>query len=193
MNSTNLAYAEEQENWNKELDSMIEQKTLSESTWNYFVKEMKKVFRFTYKETKWFKNCKTAKLIATIPFAAGCDAPERTAILHLCIYIAEIRGFQKYYAHLPNDDLNIFKRLDAISTFEGGDKDIIEHGMYLLARIMIEGYHKSEEADKKNNVYNPFVSGAWNYEEKRETIADILNKNPNSIMDDLIGEENFWR
>ena len=58
---------------------------------------------------------------------------------------------------------------------------------------MIEGYHKSEEADKKNNVYNPFVSGAWNYEEKRETIADILNKNPNSIMDDLIGEENFWR
>ena len=47
------------------------QRALPESTWNYIVEEMKTVFRFTRKETKWFKNCKTAKLIATIPFAAG--------------------------------------------------------------------------------------------------------------------------
>lgn len=177
MNSTNLAYAEAQENWNKELDSMVEQKTLSESTWNYFVKEMKKVFRFTYKETKWFKNCKTAKLIATIPFAAGCDAPERTAILHLCAYIAEIKGFHKYCSHLPSDDINLFKRLDAIATFENGNQAIIEEGMNILALIMIEGYHKSEEADKKNNVYNPFVSGAWNYEELKFKINNKIKRN----------------
>ncbi len=32
------------------------QRALPESTWNYIVKEMKTVFRFTRKETKWFKK-----------------------------------------------------------------------------------------------------------------------------------------
>lgn len=168
MNMTNLAYEENLEDENAVFKEKLN--SLPDSTWNYFVKEMKKVFRFTHKETKWFKNCKTAKLIATIPFAAGCEEPERTAIAHLCIYMAEIRGFQKYYAHLPSDDSNLFKRLGFISTFEGGDKDIIEYGMNLLALIMIEGYHKSENEDRKNGVYNPFVSGVWNYEEKRASI-----------------------
>lgn len=115
-------------------------------------------------KTVWFKNCKTAKLIASIPFAAGCNEPERTAIAHLCIYMAEIRGFQKFCAHLPSDDINLFKRLEFILTFEGGDTEIIDYGMNLLGLIMIEGYHKSEKEDQKHGVYNPFVSGAWNYE-----------------------------
>ena len=84
--------------------------------------------------------------------------------------MAEIRGFQKYYAHLPSDDINLFKRLGFISTFEGGDKDIIEYGMNLLALIMIEGYHKSENEDRKNGVYNPFVAGVWNYEKEKMLI-----------------------
>lgn len=175
MNMTNLAYAE---NLEEEKETVFTEKlnSLPDSTWNYFVKEMKKVFRFTHKETKWFKNCKTAKLIATIPFAAGCDEHGRTAIAHLCIYMAEIRGFQKYYAHLPSDDINLFKRLGFISTFEGGDKDIIEYGMNLLALIMIEGYHKSENEDRKNGVYNPFVSGVWNYEKEKMLIFNKLEQ-----------------
>ena len=95
MNKTNLAYADTFENTKK-----LETASIPEATWEYIIAEMKKVFRFTRKETKWFRNCKTAKLIATIPFAAGCNEAERTAIAHLCIYLAEIRGFQKYYAHL---------------------------------------------------------------------------------------------
>lgn len=48
MNTTNLAYTENLE-------------------------EIKRVSRFTLKETNWIRNYKTTKLIATIPFAAGCD------------------------------------------------------------------------------------------------------------------------
>lgn len=98
-------------------------------------------------KTVWFKNCKTARLIATIPFAASCNEPERTATAHLCIYMAEIRGFQKYCAHLPSDDISLFKRLEFILTFEGEDTEIIDYGMNLLGLIMIEGYHKSENED----------------------------------------------
>ena len=184
MNMTNLAYAENQVE-NAEGMPMEKLFKLPEGLWDYFVKEMKTVYRFTRKETKWFRNCKTAKLIASIPFSAGCDEPERTAIAHLCIYLAEIRGFQKYCAHLPSDDADLFKRLDFISTFEGGDKDVIEQGMNLLALIMIEGYHKSEEKDRKKGVYNPFVSGAWNYEELKE---QICIKYGNSILNELAGD-----
>ncbi len=186
MNRTNLAY----QNDDFETDnSMKKLQEIPDVTWEYFVQEMKKVFRFTRKETKWFRNCKTAKLIATIPFVAGCDEPERTAIAHLCIYLAEIRGFQKYYAHLPSDDSDLYKRLDFISTFEGGNREIIEYGMNLLALIMIEGYHRSEQKDKQNRIYNPFISEKWDYKLLRNKIIQSLKDNNyfNFLsLDDLI-------
>ena len=184
MNRTNLAYVDENLE-PEETSTMKMNLEISDAIWEYLVLEMKKVFRFTRKETKWFKNCKTAKLIATIPFAAGCDEPERTAIAHLCIYLAEIRGFQKYYAHLPSDDCDLFKRLGFISTFEGGNQDIIEYGMNLLALTMIEGYHKSENDDKTNGIYNPFVSGKWNYDICVQRIKQSFNKNSFPRLDDL--------
>lgn len=182
MNRTNLAY----KNDNPETDnSMKKLQEIPDATWEYFVQEMKKVFRFTRKETKWFRNCKTAKLIATIPFAAECDEPERTAIAHLCIYLTELRGFQKFYSHLPSDDIDLFKRLGFISTFEGGNKDIIEYGMNLLCLTMIEGYHKSENEDKKMGIYNPFVSGKWNYNICLNRIKQSLDCNSFPELDNL--------
>ncbi|MCR4734158.1 MAG: hypothetical protein K5829_04015 [Treponema sp.] len=117
----------------------------------------------------------TAKIIATIPFAAGCKDPERTAITHLGTYLMELKGFQKFCAHLPSDDEDIFNRLACISTFEGGNKAIIEHGMYILALIMIEGYKKSMKKDLLENVYNPFNSGKWDYKLLREFILSKIN------------------
>nr|MCR4715156.1 hypothetical protein [Treponemataceae bacterium] len=63
--------------------------------WDCFVAEISTVFKLSEKETEIFYNSNTAKIIATIPFVAGCNEPERTAIAHLCIYEAEIKGFQK--------------------------------------------------------------------------------------------------
>lgn len=144
--------------------------------WNYMVNEISKVFNMNEEETRHFADCGTAKIIAELPFAAGCSEPERTAILHLCIYIAEIRGFQRYFAHLPSDDVDIFTRLGCISDFEGGNPDIIEHGMCMLALIMIEGYKRSEYFDRANGIYNPFVSGSWNYETLKKDVEEKLKK-----------------
>lgn len=163
MNNTNLAYSYQSNVWK-----------LPE--WNYLVEEISKVFRFSEDERNHFTNSYTAKIIATIPFEAGCKEPERTAIAHLCIYIAEIRGFQKYYAHLPSDDNDIFNRLARISTFEGGNKNIINHGMNILALIMIEGYKKSMDKNRINNVYNPLVSRKWNYQSIKNKLIWEINK-----------------
>lgn len=131
--------------------------------WEYLTEETSRVFSLTGKEEELLYNSNTAKIIAAIPFVAGCNEPERTAIAHLCIYEAEIKGFQKYFAHLPSDDDNIFNRLAFISTFDGGNPAIIQHGMNILAYIMIEGYNRSKEKDLKNGIYNPIANGKWDY------------------------------
>lgn len=163
MNNTNLAYSYQSNIW-------------TFPDWDYYVEEISNVFRFTREERLRFENSYTAKLIATIPFEAECKEPERTAIAHLCIYVAEIQGFQKYYAHLPSDDNDVFNRLFRISTFEGGNQDIIDHGMNILALIMIERYRKSMNKDKSNNIYNPFLSGKWNYQSIKNKLIKEINK-----------------
>lgn len=82
MNNTNLAYSYQSNNWK-----------LPE--WNYLVNEVSEVFKFDEKEKHQFENSNTAKLIATIPFVAECNEPERTAIAHLCLYVAEKKRISK--------------------------------------------------------------------------------------------------
>ncbi|AEE17912.1 hypothetical protein [Treponema brennaborense] len=142
--------------------------------WDYFVSEIQKVFKLNDFEVTRLKNSNVAKIIATIPFAAGCNEPERTAISHLITYIAEIKGFQKYCAHLPCDNFDIYHRLNRLATFSGGDKKIIHEGLSLLALIMLEGYHESQEHDKQNKIYNPLNSGSWNYEQKKAELEKEL-------------------
>lgn len=131
--------------------------------WNYFVSEMQSIFRLTQEETDSFANSSTAKIIAAIPFLAGCYRPHVKAIAHLSLYLTELKGCQKYCACSPLDDSDLYERLEPISHFRGGDKKVIESGMNTLAYIMIEGYHKSEKLDAENGNYNPFISGNWNY------------------------------
>lgn len=174
--------------------NVIKQKEFVEfSEWDYLVSETAKVFGLNTKQTEQLYNSNTAKIIARIPFAAQCKEPERTAITHLVIYEAELRGYQKYYAHLPSDDDDIFNRLAFISTFEGGNQAIIEHGMNMLAYIMIEGYNHSKEKDVKNGVYNPIANGKWNYNELKNQLLSKLHEIECPELDELfIPEEPYW-
>ena len=151
-------------------------------SWSYLETEISNVFRLSNEEKTKFLDKATAKLIATIPFEAGCYEPERTAIAHLSLYITELRGFS-------NDDKCVFNRLSFISTFDGGDSEIIEHGMNLLALIMIEGYKASQESDKKNGIYNPFNSGAWNYKQIKNELLYKINRISVPNLDNILREK----
>ncbi len=48
--------------------------------------------------------------------------------------------------------------------------------MNVLALIMIEGYRKSMQKDKINNIYNPFVSGKWNYQRIKNKLLWEISK-----------------
>ena len=178
MNDLNLAYAEKVEQWN-----------LPE--WNYIVEESAIVFRLTDVEKNQLSNSTTARIIATIPFAANCEEPERTAIAHICLYLAELKGFQRYCAHVPSDDNDIFNRLEAISNFKGGNREIINHGMNLLALKMLEGYKRSSQKDEKNGIYNPLVSGKWNYKSIKNDLLNKLSKIDCPALDELFYSDFF--
>lgn len=153
--------------------------------WNYLVEEAQSVFNLTESETERLYESKTARIIAAIPFAAGCEEAERTAILHLCAYMAEIRGFQKFCSHLPSDDESLYKRLEMISHFQGGDKNIIEHGMDMLAFIMLKGYKASQKTDAENRTYNPLNSGSWDYEASEKLLEAKIKNLHNVILDGI--------
>ena len=173
------------------LAQQIEKTDFSE--WDYLVSETAKVFGLNTKQTEQLYNSNTAKIIARLPFVARCKEPERTAIAHLVIYEAELLGFQKYCSHLPSDDDNIFNRLAFISTFDGGNQAVIEHGMNMLAYIMVEGYNHSKEKDVKNGVYNPIANGKWNYNELKKQLLAKLQEIDCSELDELfIPEEPYW-
>ncbi len=149
----------------------FKQEELYVPEWDYFINEIKSIYRLSEDETiKLYKNT-TAKIIAAIPFYAGCYRPEVTAIAHLSLYINECKGFQKYCANTYLDNLDLYERLEPISHFRGGNKSIIQFGLDTLAYIMIEGYHNSETADLQNGNYNPFVSGAWNYKKLKKMLT----------------------
>lgn len=153
------------------------------SEWDSIIDEIAIVFRLNDEEKEKLYNSRTARIIATIPFAANCKKPERNAVAHLCMYVAELKGFQKYCSHCPEDDSDIYNRLAFIGTFEGGNEEVIAYGMNMLAMIMIEGYHKSEKRDSENNVYNPFVSGAWNYIQLKKELTNKINGFSNPFLD----------
>lgn len=160
--------------------------------WNYFVSELQKIFKLSKDETAHVKNSFTAKIIASIPFAANCSEPERIAISHLCIYMAEIKGFQKYLAHRPTDDISPFKRLLPISHFNDGDEKVINEGLTILALIMLEGYNHSKEIDKINNVYNPLVNNKWNYEQLKDSLIEDLYNNHSGLYPELSDIDYVW-
>lgn len=60
---------------------------------------------------------------------------------------------------------------------------------------MIEGYRKSMENDKINNVYNPFVSGKWNYKELKKELTNKINSVYIEELDNLFYSmpELIWR
>ena len=175
MFNTNLAYSISVENAVKD--------------WDYFIVELCKVFNLSFNEKEKLKSSKVAKLIATIPYVAKCNEPERTAIAHLCLYMSEIRGFEKFCSHNQNDDINYMNRLSFISTFNGGDEIIINHGMNLLALAMIEGYNQSSKSDKEKGIYNPFVSKVWNYKRLKNVITKELAKVYVPELDNIFYEE----
>ena len=153
--------------------------------WEMLCKCVEETFRFTDQERKDFARNGTAKLVAALPFAARCEEAERAALAHLAIYLTELRGGSCVGAHTPQDNASPFTRLRLLSSFKGGDKEILDHGMSRLALAMLDGYERSQEEDRRRHQYNPLNAGAWNAAALRQELNKRVHAQPCEALDNI--------
>jgi hypothetical protein len=163
--------------------------------WDMVVGMVADAFRFTRQETKEFRSRGIPKLIAAIPFLAGCKDPLRTAISHLGTYILSVR-LPKVAETGPSDDEYLLRRLEPINHFAGGDNEIVQRGMNLIALCMICDYERDVAEDSKLGKYNPVSAGALDFEEQRSDLIGQIESVQCDEMDAILPIEkcysSFW-
>ena len=163
--------------------------------WDQIVDMIAGAFRFTKEETKRFRSREIPKLIAAIPFLAGCKDPKRTAISHLGTYILSVRIKEEANAR-PSDDEYLHRRLELISNFIGGDQEIIQRGMNLIALCMLYDYKRDVEEDQQASKYNPISAGLLDFEKQEQKLIRKITSVQCDVMDDILPIERcrstFW-
>lgn len=148
-------------------------------------------------EAASFRENSVARLVGLLPFAAGCDDAERTAIAHLATFVVANRGDARaVFDHAPADDVEPLARLSTIADFSGGDPGILARGMALLALCMLSGYRRDAAKDAASGEYNPINSGAWDSGRvEAALLADARAVDPgvlDAIMTETQALEGFW-
>lgn len=157
--------------------------------WEDISTKIAQSFNFSSDEVNRLCNSKTAKYIAAIPYAANCYEAERTAMAHVAVYIIANKSCRKIFDHNEKDNEELFNRLHLISTFKGGDKDIINKGMNLLALQMISGYFCDKEKDTLSGEYNPLNDEKWNYEILKEDLVKKTDCIENTLLDSIMSSQ----
>ena len=163
--------------------------------WDLIVGMVADAFRFTSEETERFRSREIPKLIAAIPFLAGCKDPLRTAISHIGTYILSVR-LPEVAKTIPSDDECLFRRLDPINHFMGGDNEIAQRGMNLIALCMICDYERDVEEDRKLGKHNPISAGTLDFEEQKSDLIGRIKSVQCDEMDAILPIEkcysSFW-
>ncbi len=167
------------------------------SQWNDIVKRISSTFRLTREETEVLERNAIARLVAAIPYLAGCDNPDRSAVGNVASYIvAKNPVMRDIFDHRSSDDRHIMGRLWGISHFEGGDKRIIQRGRNLLLLTMVSNYGKDQTADDILGKYNPVSRGIWDHQELASRLIDAIQAVPCPEMDEIFsideGTEGWW-
>ncbi len=140
------------------------EKKMTNEQWENVLSRAGAVFNFGIEKKEQLKSSRMARLIAATPFLAGCNKAEETSFSHLSIYILSLDESAKdIYFHKLEDDGNIYSRLFSISGFSGGNVEIIQCCMDLIALCMLSNYKKDTEADETIGKYNPVGIGKWDY------------------------------
>lgn len=146
--------------------------------WEKVSSRVRTIFNFGVEKSEWLENCRMARLIAAVPFIAGCNRAEETSFTHLAVYVMSIDGSTKeLYFHKAEDDENPFSRLLPISNFSSGNQQIIKCCMDLILLSMISNYNKDAQEDMNIGKYNPIASGKWNYSELSKSVIKRIDEN----------------
>jgi hypothetical protein len=176
--------------------SAVKTKLFPEEKWEEISGRVAEAFRMTAGEQEALRGGMIARLIAAIPFLAGCEEAERTAVAHLGTYLLSIKETKPYFNAHDGDTSTVLERLRLISDFKGGNSAIVDKGMSLLALNMVADYKRDIEEDARLGKYNPIAAGVWDFESTVESLEWKIATTPCEEMDDIapIGAStlSFW-
>ncbi|OHD79151.1 MAG: hypothetical protein A3J97_01255 [Spirochaetes bacterium RIFOXYC1_FULL_54_7] len=158
----------------------------TEELWLEIADNLAAAFRMNPLEADTLRKNRMARLVAALPFLAGCEDAGRTAVAHLGTYLLSVRETKRWFCATPEDSSSIMERLRLGSSFKGGDKDILQRGMSLLALNMISDYKRDLSEDAALGKYNPLGAGDFKFEETVEELEWAIAKRPCDEMDEII-------
>lgn len=171
---------------------------MTNGQWDNISSRATAVFNFGIEQKEQLKNSRMAKLIAAVPFLAGCNKATETSFSHLSIYILSLDESSKdIYFHKPEDDEDIYSRLLPISNFIGGDRNTIQCCLDLTALCMLSNYKKDMEKDKDIGKYNPIIAEKWDYETMSASLIKNIDNTITSEISAIYSKkdalERYWR
>ena len=162
--------------------TVVRTRLFPESKWREISERVAEAFRMTPDERERLSLGRIAKLIAAIPFLAGCADAERTAVAHLGTYLLSTRETKCYFNARSEDGISVLERLRLGSNFKDGDAHIIEKGLCLLALNMVSDYKRDIEEDERLGKYNPIAAGALNFE---DAVVDLEYKVVSVVCEEM--------
>lgn len=154
--------------------------------WVQTVETVSNAFKLEKKERERLAASKVARLIAALPFLAGCEGAERTALANLSLYCLAAGAGKKAFLHGPSDDSDIFSRLRLGMNHAGGNGKTLNHGMALIALVMLCDYERDRAEDRANGKYNPLNKGTWRFAEKQAILLKIIEDNYDPAVGELL-------
>lgn len=167
------------------LDNKLSTQNPFSEKWDDIVDTVATAYVLSSYEKKELHGSKIAKLIAAIPYIAGCEDPRTVAEIHLTTYLLT-KKTTRVFDSTPADGVDRFRRLTMMTNFVSGNQTIIEKGICLLALTMLCEYNRTAEQDFELERYNPIVMGAINFEIERQFLIDKINSIPCPFIDEII-------
>ncbi|MBU0926392.1 MAG: hypothetical protein KKA67_01455 [Spirochaetes bacterium] len=171
---------------------------LIDSLWERLAGVSIEALRMSDAEAARFRSNRVAKLVGLLPFLAGCDDAERTALAHLAVFAIAGRGeARRVFDHSPADDAEPLARLRTIADFKGGQRAVIDRGMAMLGLCMVSGYRRDAEPDRILGAYNPVNAdtgkAAGAESAFRKTIAGTQPTEVDAILSVDEAATGFWQ
>ncbi len=154
--------------------------------------------RMTDGEAERFRSSRVARLVGLLPYLAGCEDAERTALSHLATLVIAGRGeARRAFDHCPADDAEPLARLRTVSDYKGGDEAIISRGLTLLGLCMVAGYRRDEEADRLLGAYNPVLEAPEAASKAlaalRQALAAGAPNDADAVLSLAEAEKGYWK
>jgi len=106
------------------------------------------------------------------------------------------RGATRWtFDHSAEDDVDPFRRLACIGTFQGGDPVVLGRGMRLLVLQMVCGYARDQAKDTVTGEYNPLLEGTWDAPSMIKDLVADLHERPCAEMDGIMSvhdAQSYW-